>query len=30
MSPWRSTGTRNVRDIDRRVLVDGQRNAWEF
>jgi len=24
------TGTRNVRDIDRRVLVDGQRNAWEF
>ena len=24
------TGTRNVRDIDRRVLVDGERNAWEF
>ena len=24
------TGTRNVRDVDRRVLADGQRNAWEF
>jgi L-lactate dehydrogenase (cytochrome) len=24
------TGVRNVRDIDRRVLVDGDRNAWEF
>ena len=24
------TGTRNVRDIDRRVLVNGERNAWEF
>ena len=24
------TGTRNVRDIDRRVLVDGERNALAF
>ena len=24
------TGTRNVRDIDRRVLVNGERNLWEF
>ncbi len=24
------TGTRNVRDIDRRVLVHGERNLWEF
>jgi L-lactate dehydrogenase (cytochrome) len=24
------TGTRNVRDVNRRVLADGQRNAWEF
>ena len=24
------TGTRNVRDIDRRVLVHGERNIWEF
>jgi L-lactate dehydrogenase (cytochrome) len=24
------TGTRNVRDVDRRVRADGQRNAWEF